>query len=502
VVSLVAAILGRPRILPVAIAALPLTVIAGRWVEVDAVRSLSFGLALAWSVSATLFAGRWMSRVAVGAVAVVFAAPLWWYGVAVLPVAVAYASIAALVLAAVMVTRSQLIRATQTVAAVFEHAPVGIMEQSWAETLEEIEALRRAGITDMEAYLRSNPSEAGRLFATARLVSANEYAARVFPPPGPDGRHSPELINEAMFEDTVALMVDLFEGRFDRTVVWPMPDGQGVLRWHQITGFRHPSGDGEFIFVSADITDVKRAEEALEQLVVSKDRFVAAISHELRTPLAAVVGFTSELLQDWDAISDGERREFLSIANDQAMEATNIISDLLVAARADIGGVTVTHGPVEVPREVGRALAGNGWDVPVICPDVLPVACADKGRLRQVLRNLLTNAVRYGGASERIVMSAGQESVSVEVRDDGPELSQAQLDALFEPYARAHQSAGITESVGLGLTVARHLAVLMNGTLVAFRDGEETVFRVTLPMMGHCPGTGDKQVSAKSASPV
>jgi signal transduction histidine kinase len=505
IVSLLAcvtALLAHHAIVPMASLALLLTAVAGRWSEAGASRSLAYGLVLSWSVVIVLFAGRKVTGLAVGGVALALVAPLWWYGVSGLAAAVAHASVAAFLLGPVVAARARLVYATQTVSAVFEHAPLGIMEQNWGDTLDELEKLRRAGVTDVESYLRANPGEAGRLFATARVVAANDQAARVFPTPGPDGRHSPDIIGDAMFEDTVTLMVDLFEGRYDRTVVWPMPDDEGVLRWHQVTGFRHPGGKADIIVVATDITDVKKAEEALEQLVATKDRFVAAISHELRTPLAAVVGFTSELLEGWDDLEDAYRHEFLSIANQQAMEATNIISDLLVAARADIGGVTVTHGPVELGHEIEQTLVANGWNVPVCGVEGLPTVCADGGRVRQILRNLLTNAVRYGGLSERIVCSGGPDTVSVEVRDDGPELSQGELESLFGPYVRAHESAGITESVGLGLTVARHLAMIMGGSLVAFRDAGETVFRLTLPMVGVCPAvhrSAGKSVRTPSA---
>jgi signal transduction histidine kinase len=199
------------------------------------------------------------------------------------------------------------------------------------------------------------------------------------------------------------------------------------------------------------------------------------------------MGFTAELLERPDAMSAGERAESLELVYEQAVEAANIIEDLLVAARADIGGVSATHDAVDMAVEIDRLLMTHRAAVAVTGAEDLPAVCADAVRIRQVLRNLLTNAVRYGGPEHRIVCRAGGGVVSIEVRDDGEELTQEEMDSLFEPYTRAHEASGITESVGLGLTVARHLAVVMGGTLRAFRDGQETVFSLDLPVFGRCP---------------
>jgi two-component system sensor histidine kinase KdpD len=190
-----------------------------------------------------------------------------------------------------------------------------------------------------------------------------------------------------------------------------------------------------------------------------------------------------------------ERDEVLRVVKDQATAAADIIADLLVAARADIGGVAVTHDAVDVESEIGRILAGQNEQVTVSGGEALPAVCADAGRVQQVLRNLLTNAIRYGGPERRVLCATTGDRVSIEVRDDGQDLNGIHLDALFEPYARAHESAGITESVGLGLTVSRQLAYAMNGTLTAFRDGHETVFRLELPVWGRC-ATNDSRQSA------
>ena len=105
----------------------------------------------------------------------------------------------------------------------------------------------------------------------------------------------------------------------------------------------------------------------------------------------------------------------------------------------------------------------------------------DPVRTRQVLRNLLTNADRYGGSTVLVHVTKGDGDVAIEVRDDGEGIPDSMRDHVFEPYARAHDSQSQPASIGLGLSVARSLSQLMNGDLVLARDDGWTVFTVTLP---------------------
>ena len=449
---------------------------------------------VALSVTIVVFTTRNVALAVATVTAISFVSPLWWRVPDGIVLALAGGIAVAVATTLVAVVTSELIRMAQTTEALFEHAPVAIMEQDWSATLAALDELGRRGVTDMAGYLRSNPDEIGRLLSTVRDVAANHEAAKVMAEAGPSRDRA--IADETAFEGNLALLVDMATGRLvRRAVVYPLIDGDGEVRWHLFNSFPHPAGRGRFIIAGADITELTEAKEALETLHASKDRFIAAISHELRTPLAAVVGFSSELIDRPEVMTVAERDEVLRVVKDQATAAADIIADLLVAARADIGGVAVTHDAVDVESEIGRILAGQNEQVTVSGGEALPAVCADAGRVQQVLRNLLTNAIRYGGPERRVLCATTGDRVSIEVRDDGQDLNGIHLDALFEPYARAHESAGITESVGLGLTVSRQLAYAMNGTLTAFRDGHETVFRLELPVWGRC-ATNDSRQSA------
>jgi signal transduction histidine kinase len=204
---------------------------------------------------------------------------------------------------------------------------------------------------------------------------------------------------------------------------------------------------------------------------------VASISHELRTPLTAVVGLTSEMVSG--GLGGAERDELIELVAGQAQEMSHIIDDLLVSARAGMGTVAVALETVDLNAELTAAVEGVGIRLLELPPD-LPPAIGDGKRIRQILRNLLTNLERYGGSNRRVLGGVEGRRVWLEVRDDGEGVSEHDSGRIFEPYASAHN--GVAGSVGLGLSVSRQLAELMGGSLDYFRDAGESVFRLELAL--------------------
>jgi signal transduction histidine kinase len=206
--------------------------------------------------------------------------------------------------------------------------------------------------------------------------------------------------------------------------------------------------------------------ERLEQLVRSKDEFVASVSHELRTPLTAVLGFALELQERRGGPARTEEDELIDLIAREADDLSNLVQDLLVAARAEIDAVTCVPGVVELRGEV-EAVLERLRPVPKTVEVVgAGTAWADAARLRQIVRNLFTNALRYGGARIEMHMTERDDHALLQVRDDGPGIPDHDQDRLFDAYYRGPQGATQPVSVGLGLYVSSHLASLMGGDLV------------------------------------
>ena len=231
-----------------------------------------------------------------------------------------------------------------------------------------------------------------------------------------------------------------------------------------------------------------QTQQELDQLRVltrSKDQFLASVSHELRTPLTGVLGF-AELLRDVpEELSEDERRSMISSVAEEASDLAAIIDDLLVAARSELDLLAITRVPVSLRAQVAQVLETTGASVRdsiEMVGDPRQTAIGDPGRVRQIVRNLVTNAVRYGGDSLEIRFGVGDGMVRVEVADDGPGLEREDWDRIFEPYYRAHQGAETQPAaIGIGLSVARHLARLMDGDLTYRREAGWSVFRLSLP---------------------
>ncbi|MGH8914012.1 MAG: sensor histidine kinase [Acidimicrobiia bacterium] len=222
------------------------------------------------------------------------------------------------------------------------------------------------------------------------------------------------------------------------------------------------------------------AREGLEELAKAKDRFIATVSHELRTPLAAVVGFAGELSQSLDRYSRDEVLEMVTLISNQSIEVAHLVDDLLTAERAASGNLTVTPTTIDLLEETRSIVGSLGIEVTV---EGEPIATwADTLRTRQIVRNLLTNAHRYGGGQIKVEVSMREGMALLAVTDDGHGVTSIDAEHIFDPYYRSKSEHTKPDSVGLGLAVARQLALLMDGDLVYRRRLGWTRFELTLPI--------------------
>lgn len=226
-----------------------------------------------------------------------------------------------------------------------------------------------------------------------------------------------------------------------------------------------------------------------ERQFANRERFVASISHELRTPLTALSGFSAALADNTIELCSQEAREVVDLLSGQAQEAADIVEDMLVVFRSTSGqvAVDVTTACLATEAETVAAAveASRLPDSKTIVLDTVPVAvAADPLRLRQIIRNLVTNAIRHGGDSITVRTWAEADGGVVLVADDGPGFDADETEKLFQPYGRSRKTDTKTGSIGLGLTVSRQLARQMGGELSARRAEDLTLFELRLPLAG------------------
>jgi signal transduction histidine kinase len=258
---------------------------------------------------------------------------------------------------------------------------------------------------------------------------------------------------------------------------------------------------GLMVLVGASALESRWQRSRLKAVVEAKDRFLATVSHELRTPLTGVVGFLAEALNRYD-MSDAEKWEAVSIAADQAQELAGIVEDLITATRVDPSGLSVNHTVINLSHEVAQVVEAFSRRLVVRLQGVEQqlLAWGDAARVRQILRNLLDNAARYGRPPVDLVLRADSGRIYVQVGDHGPGVAPDRQRLLFRPHQPLHPSTTQPESLGLGLWISRHLARLMGGDLT-YEPGEVPCFTLALAAAPRTRGRGPR-VPQKAVRPA
>ncbi len=372
----------------------------------------------------------------------------------------------------------------------FEWSPVPMREEDFTSVGVWLDRLRADGVTDLRQYLADNPDESRRAIMSIRTSRVNAATVEMLKAPSVlailrgfrDDELTPQV--RAAFEDQ---FLTLWEGgtEYASDFVGVNFLGQPFecrLRWIVPRGSHGP--DLSRVAVSLlDMTQLKATQRRLERLVADKDRFIASVSHELRTPLAAVFGLSEELSVNWDRFDEPELRELVGLVAAQSADLSSIVEDLLVAANLESGRVAIAAEVLELNGAVRDSLADCSRSTPGLGPIEVKgpfvSASADIVRVRQILRNLITNAIRYGG--DNIEIQIGSDVAPfVEVVDDGEGIPLEHRESIFVPYFQASSGEKVLGSLGLGLAISRELARRMGGDLTYSYVGGLSTFRLTL----------------------
>ena len=228
--------------------------------------------------------------------------------------------------------------------------------------------------------------------------------------------------------------------------------------------------------------------DELRRLSALRADFVSLVSHELRSPMAAVIGASRTLQGRWRELTADQRQSFLALIGDETSRLANLIGDVLDTSRIEAGTFSFTFSDVDLGELVRDVVAAAelAQDEVVLISEVsgsLPAVRGDRERLRQVIQNLVDNAVKYSSAGARVHVSAIADdgSVLIDVADEGPGIPPEDQQLIFEKFGRS--GGGATKpGTGLGLFIARSIAEAHGGSLdVESAPARGSVFRLELP---------------------
>lgn len=350
-----------------------------------------------------------------------------------------------------------------------------------ARAVDEAEAVR-ASEARFRGLLEAEPNAIMSVDAAGRIRWCTKIAAEMFRLP------DTELVGRGL--DEVVAPATSARSSTGSTAA--------VLRY-EATGRRH---DGEtfpaevartpFTFDGEPsnlvvVTDVTWRQEA----DAMRDRFIDVLSHELRTPVTSIYGGTQVLLSRGAALDDDKRNELLADVSGEAERLQRMIENLLILARVERGADVLEVNPVLLHRLLPEVIAREQAMWPEIdlehdIPVSIPLVSGDEGSISLVIRNLLSNAAKYAGAEAKVRVTVaaadGSDEVTVRVEDDGPGITTAEGERLFDLYFRS-EAAALAPGSGIGLFVCRQLVAAMGGRIWAkSRESGGAEFGFSLPL--------------------
>lgn len=248
---------------------------------------------------------------------------------------------------------------------------------------------------------------------------------------------------------------------------------------------------------NADLREELQASQAINESNQVKADALSFLAHEMRTPLTSIKGYSTALLMDEASFEPETQREFLRLIDEECDALVNLIHDLLESSMIEAGPLKLERQPILLPslvkgivHEIGRHRPQHRFLIEF--PRQFPVAEADPGRLAQVMRNLLDNAVKYTPQGGLIVVrgEVRQEEMFISVADQGIGIAPEHLNRLFEKFFRVKSGPNRdTVGSGLGLPIARSIVESHGGRIWAESQlGRGTTFYFTLPLANSIHG--------------
>jgi cell cycle sensor histidine kinase DivJ len=282
-----------------------------------------------------------------------------------------------------------------------------------------------------------------------------------------------------------------------------------------------PLPEAEVVTVMRDVTDRKIQEQALEQARVaaeqadaSKSRFLATMSHELRTPLNAIIGFSEMIVQEDVLMVDAIRRkEYAQLINDSGQHLLSVVNDILDMSKMDSGNFELAPEPF-APRAallnccnlLALKARENGIDLVSRAPDDLPVITGDPRAFKQIVLNLVANAIKFSERGGTVTVSAAVEAsrLVLRVTDTGVGIAADDLKRIGDPFFQAGKTYQRRhEGTGLGLSIVKSLVGMHGGEMtMQSKLNEGTTVTIALPLVFTPPAVREPDSNIATLTPA
>jgi signal transduction histidine kinase len=280
--------------------------------------------------------------------------------------------------------------------------------------------------------------------------------------------------------------------------VFGRPRQGGTIPLHLAIGRLGKGGSGKFCAVLRDLSQWKQAEGAIEEArdraergSQAKSEFLAKVSHEIRTPLNAILGFAEVIMEErFGPVGNERYKDYLKDIHASGVHVMSLVNDLLDLSKIESGGLDLVFTAVDANRVVGECVSliqpqANRDKVitRLALAQALPAVWVDERSLRQIVLNLLANAVRYNEPGGQVIVSTALDAsghAMLRVKDTGIGMSESELEKAMEPFRQIDPSRG--GGAGLGLPLTKALAEANRASFaIRSRKSEGTLVEITFP---------------------
>lgn len=345
--------------------------------------------------------------------------------------------------------------------------------------LQRLAQAEHARAAELNAVIRAMGEAVIVCAPDGTITLTNPAGERLFP--DVEERAYADILGQLLDPDGIAPPLGVLGGPVELSMRAD-PD-----RWVELTTYPVNIGVGlasasqETIVVMRDVTEARRREAV-------RETFIGVLSHELRTPVTTIFGGAKLLAREASTLDEETKRGIFRDIHEEAERLQRLVEDVVALNRFAEGVSDVGWEPVLIQRLLPRVVASeeNRWPGVTFVLEIgpsLPTVTADPTYVEQVIRNLLSNAAKYGGTESTvtIVAEAGDREVLVRVLDDGPGFPAEETGQLFELFYRSPGTSGTATGAGIGLFVCARLIAAMDGRIwAAPREGGGAEFGIAL----------------------